>query len=297
MGQPKIRRRPDGTVLVERFSPIRRVEHWLVLVTFVVLVVTGFPQKFHEAAWSRWIFRTLGGLDTVRFIHRAAGIVFASHVTLHALGFIVGLISKKMRWSLLPVPQDLRDAWQNLQYYLGFRKTPPEFPKFDYRQKFEYLGIVLGGLVMVTSGLILLYPIETASLLPGEVIPAALVAHSNEAMLALLVLVVWHIYGSTLSPEVFPGDKSIFNGYIPLEELHERHGREYRRLRPLLADMGIEELSDHGEDGGDGAEDEVGDAATDAEAVEESAETEASKAVKAEEDTEADAEADEEEKG
>jgi formate dehydrogenase subunit gamma len=268
MGQPKVIRRPDGTVLVERFAPIRRAEHWLVLITFVVLVVTGFPQKFHTTGWARWVFQALGGLDMVRSIHRIAGIVFAVHVSLHVLGFIVGILTHKMRWTMLPVPQDLRDAWQNLQYYLGFRKAPPQFPKFDYRQKFEYLGIVLGGMVMITSGLILLYPIETASLLPGEVIPAALVAHSNEAMLALLVLVVWHVYGSTLSPEVFPGDRSIFNGYIPLHELRERHGREYRRLRPMLADMGIDEPAEHAEHAGDEAAEPAAEPAAD-EAAEE----------------------------
>lgn len=46
---------------------------------------------------------------------------------------------------------------------------------------------------MVVSGIVLLFPITVAYWIPGAFIPAALVAHSSEAVLALLVLVVWHI--------------------------------------------------------------------------------------------------------
>lgn len=223
-------RDPDGTLWVERFSRGRRLEHLLVIITFTGLVLTGFPQRFYNAEWAHWLLDLMGGLTTVRTIHRALGLVFTFHAVVHIATFCVGALTRRMHLSMLPLPSDLRDMWRTLAYDLGFRRDPPDLPKFDYRQKFEYIGIVLGGLVMVFSGLILLWPVITASFLPGEVIPAARVAHSNEAMLALSVLIVWHVYGSHLSPKVWPGDKTIFTGKIPLEELQERHAREYRRL-------------------------------------------------------------------
>ena len=51
-------------------------------------------------------------------------------------------------------------------------------------------------------------------------------------MLAFLVLVIWHIYGAVLSPEVFPIDRSIITGYVSAEELEEHHAQEYDRLFP-----------------------------------------------------------------
>lgn len=198
----RIQTRKDGTVLVERFTLPRRAEHMLVLVTFVALTLTGLPQKF-DGYYAQATLAALGGLDLARAIHRFAGLVFCVHSAVHILLFVGGLLAGRMRWTMLPVLQDLRDAKMMLAYYLGAAKRPPELPKFDYRQKFEYLGMVLGGLVMVVSGLMLLYPQWFSAYLPGELIPAARVAHSNEAMLALLVLVVWHVYGSHLSPEVF----------------------------------------------------------------------------------------------
>lgn len=227
----RIQTRNDGTVLVERFTLPRRAEHILVLLTFVALTVTGLPQKF-DGHYAQATLAALGGLDMARAIHRFAGLVFSVHATVHILLFVGGLLAGRMRWTMLPVVQDLRDARQMLAYYLGTAKRPPELPKFDYRQKFEYLGMVLGGLVMVASGLMLLYPQWFSAYLPGELIPAARVAHSNEAMLALLVLVVWHVYGSHLSPEVFPMDTCVFTGYLTKDELRERHAKEFRRLFP-----------------------------------------------------------------
>lgn len=223
--------RKDGSIHVERFTPLRRVEHIVVLLTFVALVLTGLPQKF-DGSFSTWLLGVMGGLDNTRLIHRIAGIVFSLHAAVHIVSFIMGVLLGKMRLTLLPTMQDLRDARENLLFYLGLRKHPPELPKFDYRQKFEYIGMVLGGLVMVASGLILLFPQLASGFMPGQFIPAAKVAHSNEAMLALLVLIVWHVYGSHLSPEVFPMDTSVFTGFMTKAELRERHALEFRRLFP-----------------------------------------------------------------
>lgn len=232
MRAPEIIRTPDGRVMVKRFSFPRRAEHMLAIVTFVLLVLTGFPQKFDTSAFGHWVLGLFGGLENARFVHRTAGIVFSLHAILHILAVIAGAATRRMRLTLLPTPQDLRDAWRNLLYYMGRRPRPPKLPKFDYRQKFEYIGLVLGGLVMVASGVILMFPVEAAAWLPAALIPAAQVAHSNEAMLAFLVLVVWHMYGAVLSPEVFPIDKSMFTGYMSAEELEAHHALEYERLFP-----------------------------------------------------------------
>lgn len=218
-----------GETHVERFKPIRRIEHLVGMVTFVTLVLTGFPQSL-GGNWSIALINSLGGIEQVRWIHRIAGVIFSIHALLHLTAIFAGVLTKRMRMDLLPGPQDIRDAVHNLGYYLGTREEPPALPKFDYRQKFEYLGMVLGGMVMIGSGFILLFPIEASSIFPGQFIPAAQVAHSNEALLALLVLVIWHIYGSHLSPEVFPADTTIFTGYISKTELEERHKLEYERL-------------------------------------------------------------------
>ncbi len=62
--------------------------------------------------------------------------------------------------------------------------------------------------------------------LPGVLIPVAKVAHSNEAMMAFLVITVWHFYCAHLAPEVFPVDTSMFTGTIARARNEEEHPPE-----------------------------------------------------------------------
>jgi len=223
----KVKRTTDGEVLVERFSPVRRVEHWLVAVCFILLVSTGFPQKLDTWTAGQWLVALFGGIDQTRFIHRVVGIIFTIQACLHILAIAVGAVTRRMRMTMMPTTQDFRDAWAMLRYYLAKQPAKPPLPKFDYRQKFEYMGMVLGGLVMVFSGLALMYPGFVVRIFPGELILVAKVMHTSEATLALSVLLVWHVYGAVLNPEFFPLDRSMFTGYMTKEELHRHHALEH----------------------------------------------------------------------
>ena len=216
---------------VVRFSWIQRAEHAAVMLTFTVLALTGFPQKFYDHRWAQVLIGWLGGVDVARWLHRAAGWTFAALLTAHVLRLIIQLTRGTVSLSMVPTRQDFRDAVQTLRYYLGVTDKPARFDRFDYRQKFEYWGMLMGSAIVVGTGLVLMFPIATATLLPGEFIPAAYLAHSQEGLMAFLVVIVWHIYNAHLSPEVFPFDKSIFTGEISEERMRHEHPLEYERLQ------------------------------------------------------------------
>jgi len=213
-----------------RFSKKQRIEHFVVMTTFVLLALTGFPQKFYEAGAARFLVKIFGGLDGARLVHRISGFLFAALTFFHLSAAILSTLQHKMKMTLVPDRQDFKDAVQQLRYYLGLGDEEARFDRFDYRQKFEYWGLVLGGLVMIATGFILYFPMLVARFLPGELIPMAKVAHSNEGLMAFLVVITWHIYNAHLAPGIFPFDPAIFTGKIPLERLRHEHRREYDRL-------------------------------------------------------------------
>jgi formate dehydrogenase subunit gamma len=215
---------------VVRFSLRTRLEHASVMGLFLALAVTGFPQKFYPAPWTRGLVDVLGGIDAVRWLHRASGVMFGLLLAVHVVGAVWPTLRRKAALSLVPDAKDFRDAAATLRYQLGAAPKPPEFDRFDYRQKFEYWGLLLGGSVMVATGFLLLFPLLATAVLGGQFVPAAKVAHSSEGLMAFLVVLTWHIFNAHLSPEAFPGDTSVFTGRIEKERLRHEHPLEYARL-------------------------------------------------------------------
>ena len=215
---------------VVRFDGIQRLEHATVMTLFTVLALTGIPQKFFDQTWAHTLTGWLGGVDSARFIHRGAGILFSLVVVIHLVRVLLLVARGRAELTLVPTRKDFRDAITTLRYYLGVSEEQARFDRFDYRQKFEYWGLVLGAAVVVATGFVLLYPSAVTAILPGQLVPAAQVAHSNEGLMAFLVVIVWHIYNAHFNPDVFPFDRTIFTGDISLERMRHEHPLEYERV-------------------------------------------------------------------
>ncbi|MCX7793351.1 MAG: cytochrome b/b6 domain-containing protein [Thermodesulfovibrionales bacterium] len=197
---------------IRKFSTFRIAEHALVMLTFPILAVTGLVQKFHELDISRYIINLSGGIDMLRLIHRNTGLFFCLQIAVHVLYGAVELY-RGVEPKIMIRKKDFADAIHNLKYYLGFEPKPASTEIFTYRQKFEYWGILTGSIIMALTGLILRFPVLAAKLLPGILIPAAKLIHTNHALILALIL-LWHLYNSIFNPEVFPLNRSIFTGYV-----------------------------------------------------------------------------------
>jgi cytochrome b subunit of formate dehydrogenase len=214
-----------------RFSPWQRTQHAVVIVLFAALCITGLPQKFFDAGWAIWLVDALGGIDRTRWLHRAAGVGFAILLFVHVNVQLVQLARGRGSLAMVLRRRDFSDAIQTLRYYVGLADRPARFDRFDYKQKFEYWGLVLGSIVVVSTGLVLMYPVAVTQWLPGVIIPVSMVAHSAEGLLAFLTIITWHIYSAVLAPEVFPLDTTMFTGTISEERLRHEHPLEWERMQ------------------------------------------------------------------
>jgi formate dehydrogenase subunit gamma len=224
-----------------RFSASRIIEHWIHMITISVLVATGLSQKFYTLDLARWIILQMGGIDNVRIVHRYAGILFSLAVAAHVLSAIVGLVVKKWQPSMVITKNDFVNAVHNIRYYLGNETYPAPGGKYSYTQKFEYWGILTGGFLMIFTGVVLWKPLLITSFVSGEIIPAAKVLHTNEALVVFLIIALWHVYNAVFSPEVFPLNMSIFSGSISRERMIHEHISELAAIENTT----VEELRAH----------------------------------------------------
>lgn len=227
---------------IRRFSTSRIAEHWLTMLTFGTLVVTGLAQSFFSLDISRWIIMKLGGIDNIRLLHRSTGVVFVIATLSHVFIAAMGVILRRWQPSMVINKNDFMDAIHDIRYYLSIETSPATCDRYTYKQKFEYWGILTGSLLMMVTGLILWFPVLVTRFFPGELIPVAKALHSNEALVIVLLIAVWHIYNSIFSPEVFPLDTTIFTGYISRERMIREHPVELARREGVQ----VKELMEQG---------------------------------------------------
>jgi hypothetical protein len=144
----------------------------------------------------------------------------------HLLDLAYRLLVRRRPLSMLPRFQDLKDAWGTVLYNLGRGAGRPRMGRYTFEEKVEYWALMWGNVVMIATGFMLWNPIATAQLLPGQFIPAALVAHGSEAVLAVLAIVIWHGYGVHLRHF----NRSMFTGWMTEREMREEHPLELEAL-------------------------------------------------------------------
>ncbi|HTN51179.1 MAG TPA: cytochrome b/b6 domain-containing protein [Anaeromyxobacter sp.] len=215
---------------IVRWNLQQRIEHFITMSTFALLCLTGLPQKFYTAGWAHGLVGVFGGIDNTRWIHRGCGIVLAVSTVVHFANAIAIMLSKKVGFSMMPTRKDFEDVVLQLRYYLGMTEQHPMYDRYTYKEKFEYWGLVVGNVIMVLTGFVLFFPVAVATVLPGQLIPAAKVAHSNEGLMAFLVITIWHIFNAHLNPDVFPFDTSIFTGKVSRERYEHEHPLELARI-------------------------------------------------------------------
>lgn len=231
-----------------RFSANERVQHWLLAVSFFTLVVTGLALKF---GWSvPWVDGQMWAVARSA-LHRYAAVVFIALAAYHAgyLGLTVrGRAAAKAMIPHVrrpldalcflacclrlgpPSTSDWRDLVQMTRYNLGLTDRRPEFGRFTYAEKMEYLALVWGTAVMIVTGLSLWFAESLLNRLPFWALELATTIHYYEAILATLAIFVWHFYFNIYNPDVFPLSRTMITGEMDREEMEKEHGLELRVL-------------------------------------------------------------------
>ncbi|GAB4176770.1 MAG: cytochrome c3 family protein [Calditrichia bacterium] len=209
---------------VVRMNLYERVQHTLLFLSFFVLVVSGFALRFPDADWVHLLRKILGTTEESRaLIHRIAAVVLIVDSFLHLFYISFTSKGKKLFRSFIPGFKDLVDMIENIKYYLGFRKTPPVFGKFDYTEKIEYWALIWGTVVMIVTGFVLWFPAFFSNWLPTWAIRAAELIHYFEAWLATLSIIFYHFFFVIFHPEEYPMNLSWLTGKMHKEHYKEKH--------------------------------------------------------------------------
>jgi formate dehydrogenase subunit gamma len=236
----------DGKKLFFRFSINQRIQHIILASSVIVCVLTGMPLKFPDLNWAKSIYAIFGGIVLAPIFHRIAGtvllILFAYHIGYLTYYFyhaeivplkksgplrLGDLMMRLIKHPIVPNKKDLDDIITYVKYLFFLTDKKPKGAEFTWKEKFDYWAPFWGIVIMGLSGIILWAQEWATKILPGVVINFALIAHSDEALLAALFLSVWHWYNVHFSTSVFPMGTVFLTGYLSEELMVEEHYEYY----------------------------------------------------------------------
>ncbi|MEJ5241244.1 MAG: cytochrome b/b6 domain-containing protein [Anaerolineales bacterium] len=229
----------SSTRLYLRFNLSQRIQHLILVISFTLLALTGLPQKYPLSPISIAIARAFGGVETLRLIHHASATALMLVTVYHLLEAGYKLFVLRSGFEIFPSFQDIKDALGALLYNLGLRKEHPQMGRYTFAEKAEYWALVWGLLVMGLTGFLMWNPILVTRYLPGEFIPAAKAAHGGEALLAVLAIILWHMY----HVHIKRFNKAMWTGYLSEEEMLEEHPLELADLKAGIAGPRVDEAT------------------------------------------------------
>jgi hypothetical protein len=163
-----------------------------------------------------------------------AAIVTVVYFTAELLYMVIMVIRARGRnirtpGSIMFNMKDLHDIVGMFAWFFG-RGPKPQFDRYAYWEKFDYISLGIGTVIIGLTGFMMWFPLKTTELLPGIFLNIALVIHSSEALLAMGVIFIFvHFFSAHLKPESFPIDKVIFTGSLPVDHYREERPLEYAR--------------------------------------------------------------------
>jgi formate dehydrogenase gamma subunit len=215
-----------------RLNRSERIQHALLVVSFIVLVITGFALKFPHSFWAVPLVDMEHGHAVREWLHRIAGVVLIGASVYHVV--YISLKKSGRRWvrDMVPDLRDAKEAVETVEYNLGRRDALPRYRRFNYAEKAEYWALVWGTAVMAATGVLLWLNDWILAHLPhpASILAISTAIHFYEAILATAAILVWHLYAVIFDPEIYPLKWTFLTGRAPEHEVRE--GVEEKQAGP-----------------------------------------------------------------
>jgi len=211
--------------IVLRHSPVELTEHWLLAISGLLLIFSGFGEL---PMYKRYMVTEIPGMGWAGDffinlkIHYLAGIVFVSIMVFHALYH--GWLGHQ---GLIPRKGDVKASCKTILCMLGFGEED-KMEKYlpEQRLAYAYLGGV--GLVLVLTGMV-----KVVKNLPGVYLSPTLITSMTLihtfATIFFLLGVLAHL-AALIFKVNRPLVKSIFTGKVDLEYAQDRHTIWYEEM-------------------------------------------------------------------
>jgi cytochrome b subunit of formate dehydrogenase len=217
---------------IKRFTPIQRLFHSLLMISFLILGATGLSRLYILSDWGKWLTGVFGGYESALVVHKYTGFFMIAGFIIHTVYLLTKTNSKNFIGpdSLLPKGKDLTDFLSHIGWFLGLRESP-QFDRWGYWEKFDYWAVFWGMAIIGVTGLMMAFPLIATQYMPGWGLNVALWVHRIEALLAMAHVFIIHFFIAHLRRHNFPMDRTMFEGSADLEAVQVEKPSWINRLK------------------------------------------------------------------
>ncbi|MGR3495381.1 formate dehydrogenase subunit gamma [Citreimonas sp.] len=170
---------------VKRFGLLERANHWMTSTSFIMLALTGSAIAYGDT-----LIRPFGD----EFLGAVGWLATWGHMMFFP-PFALGLLVMAFAWMRRNLPSKLDIEW--LRRGGGFFSDDPDNPparKFNAGQKLIFWSAILGGAIMIASGVLLMFPFYFLGL---DGMSWTMLTHAIVGVL-LIAIFIGHIYIGTV---------------------------------------------------------------------------------------------------
>lgn len=217
----------------QRWNIHHRLHHIGIYTSFLLCAITGLPIKFHYKAWAQSLASFFGGGDGLLAWHIFGGtIVFAA--SFYHVGYLIYYaITKKQLFSagMFQFKKAFgKDLIDHFKYNLGFTDKRPNYGRYSWKEFFDYWAVFWGMFIIGGSGVMMVFPEWTLKYFPRWIVDSYRMGHSDEAVLAVLVIFIWHFFNVHFNPDFFPMSWTWWDGKMSLEVMMHEHPDELAEI-------------------------------------------------------------------
>ena len=223
-------------VRILRFTPVQRLFHLLLVISFLIQSATGLGRMFIETRFGQGLSYIFGGYDMARVVHIYVGIFMIAGFLVHAVYLVCKVDWRRFPGSLftpdsiVPHASDIKGFFSHMQWMFG-KRAFPAFDRWGFWEKFDYWAVFWGMAIIGGTGLILAFPIQSSRYMPGWFLNVAFWIHRIEAILAMAHVFIIHFFIAHLRRHNFPMDRAMFEGSVSLASAHHERAAWVQRLK------------------------------------------------------------------
>lgn len=214
-GRLRIAEGPSGEG-VERFSAFERANHWVTATSFIVMALTGLVILYGQYLIKPWL--GAGLYSSLATASAYAHIAFA-------IPFAIGVCLMVALW----LQQNLFDwvDWNWLKRGGGFlseKQASPPAERFNAGQKLIFWAVVLSSVVLLLSGLALVFPLYWFDVIGMQ---WAQMIHAVMGLI-MIAVIIGHIYIGSIGME--GAFQAMWSGMVDRNWAREHHRIWYERV-------------------------------------------------------------------